>query len=378
MGMADMLKFEDSNLAGIGGDMDTALRKSAAENEESFTGAGAAEGVEVWRIEKFEPTKLDPSEHGTFFSGDSFIVLRTYVVEGSDELAWDLHFWQGKDSTQDERGASAFFTVALDDLLNGAPVQYRETEGHESAKFLAIFPVFRTLDGGVASGFKKVEPESYTPRLLHVYGTSSSLKVKQVPMTVASLNHADVFILDAGLQLFQFNGRGSGPFERRRASEVLEAIKTERDGEAEDTVIDGDEVDGADDWWAALGDKGDIAEEAPEGAHGAPVVDPDEVASSGSKKLFKVSDSTGELSVELVAEGDVIDAGAVTPDDVWLLLVNDGAAGFLYAGAKCSRSERFYMAAQADKILIGAGAEEWTPVTTCTAATVGKWNALFA
>lgn len=373
-----MLKFEDSNLAGIGGDIDAALRKSAAESEEAFTGAGAAAGVEVWRIEKFEPTKLPPAEHGTFYSGDSFIVLRTYVVEGTDALAWDLHYWQGKDSTQDERGASAFFTVALDDLLNGAPVQYRETEGHESAKFLALFPVFRTLEGGVASGFTKVEPESYTSRLLHVYGTSASLKVKQVPMAAASLNHADVFILDAGLKLWQFNGRSCGPFERRRASEVFEALKEERDGEAEDAVIDGDEVDGADGWWAALGDKGDIAEEAPEGSHGAPVVDPDAVVSTGTKKLFKVSDATGELGVELVAEGDAIDAGAVTPDDVWLLLVGDGAAGFLYAGSKCSRSERFYMAAQADQILIAAGVEAWTPVTTCTAGTVDKWNALFA
>ena len=137
-------------------------------------------------------------------------------------------------------------------------------------------------------------------------------------------------------------------------------------------------MDGADDWWAALGDKGDIAEEAPEGTHGAPVVDPDALVSSGGKKLFKVSDSTGELGVEMVAEGDAIDAGAVTPDDVWLLLVGDGAAGFLYAGAQCSRSERFFMAAQADKILSAAGAEEWTPVTTCTTATVDKWNALFA
>jgi len=377
MGMTDALKFEDSNLAGVGGETDAALRKSAAESEESFTGAGAGPGLEVWRIEKFEPTRTDASEHGTFYSGDAYIVLHTYVVEETDALAWNLHFWLGKDSTQDERGASAFFTVAIDDMLNGAPVQYRETEGHESSAFMKLFPVMRTLEGGVASGFTKVEPESYTPRLLHVFKTVS-VKVKQVPLSAASLNHGDAFILDGGLKLWQFNGSGCGPFERRRASEVFESIKEERDGEADDTVIDGDEVDGMDDFWAILGGKGDIAAEAPEGAHGSPPVDPDAVAGSGAKKLYKVSDSTGELGVELVAEGDAIDASAVTPDDVWLMLVGDGAAAFMYAGAKCSRSERFMMAAQQDKILEGAGADAWTPVTTCASGTSAKWNALFA
>lgn len=70
----------------------------------------------------------------TFLAGDSYIVLST---KSNDN--WDVHFWLGNQTSQDEAGTAAIKTVELDDSLGGLPVQYREVQDHESALFLSYF-----------------------------------------------------------------------------------------------------------------------------------------------------------------------------------------------------------------------------------------------
>lgn len=59
--------------------------------------------------------------------------------DSSHRLSWDVHFWLGLETSQDEAGAAAILTVQLDDMLGGAPVQYREVQEHESPKFLRYY-----------------------------------------------------------------------------------------------------------------------------------------------------------------------------------------------------------------------------------------------
>jgi gelsolin len=127
-------------------------------------------GMDIWRIENFKPIPLPKSSFGKFYTGDSYIILRTTALK-SGAFHYDIHFWLGKDTSQDEAGAAAIKTVELDAALGGRAVQFRETQGHETEKFLTYFkPCIIPLEGGVASGFKKVESEKVEPRLFVVKG----------------------------------------------------------------------------------------------------------------------------------------------------------------------------------------------------------------
>lgn len=151
-------------------------------------------------------------------------------------MLYDVHFWLGKDTSQDEAGVAAYKTVELDDLLKDLPVQYREVQGHESVLFKRLFPVMKVLHGGIDSGFNLVTPENYVPRLLHVKG-KKCVRVVQVDKSVDSLNNGDVFVLDAGLKLFQFNGLHANVHERKKANQFVRDLKQERSSKPTITVL---------------------------------------------------------------------------------------------------------------------------------------------
>ncbi|CAA0812756.1 Villin-2 [Striga hermonthica] len=206
--------------------------------EPAFQGAGQKVGTEIWRIENFQPVPLPKSDYGKFYSGDSYIILQTSPGKGGAYL-FDIHFWLGKDTSQDEAGTAAIKTVELDAILGGRAVQYRELQGHESDKFLSYFkPCIIPLEGGVASGFKKPEEEEFETRLYICRG-KRNVRLKQVPFIRSSLNHDDVFILDTKEKIYQFNGANSNIQERAKALEVIQYLKEKyHEGKCNVAIVD--------------------------------------------------------------------------------------------------------------------------------------------
>ncbi|CAG7886709.1 unnamed protein product [Brassica rapa] len=230
----------------------------------AFQGAGQKAGIEVWRIENFSPAPIPKSSIGKFFTGDSYIVLKTTALK-TGALRHDIHYWLGKDTSQDEAGTAAVKTVELDAALGGRAVQYREVQGHETEKFLSYFkPCIIPQEGGVASGFKHVEAEEHVTRLFVCRGKhvvhvkeASHISFSLVPFARSSLNHDDIYILDTKSKIFQFNGSNSSIQERAKALEVVQYIKdTYHDGTCEvATVEDGRLMADADsgEFWGFFG-----------------------------------------------------------------------------------------------------------------------------
>jgi gelsolin len=315
--------WKDSNLAMFGSDTEKEVKKESAESEPAWQGAGAEVGLQIWRIVKFEVQDWPKEDYGKFYSGDSYIILNTYnPEEGSDELAWDVHFWIGSKSTQDEYGTAAYKTVELDTFLDDAAVQHREVQGKESNLFKTYYSAITIMEGGADSGFRHVKPEEYPPRLLHVSGKRRNVQVKEVPCAKSRLNSGDVFILDLGLQIYQWNGSECNKDERFKAMQYVNDLKSDR-GNAEAETLDEADTPETHEFFDKLTEEDED--------------DDDEVDEATEKELFRVSDASGEMSVDKVKAGEIT-MDDFASDDVFIL--DCGDACFVWVGGNASKQEK--------------------------------------
>jgi len=325
----EKIDITQTNMALFGSDLEKEIKKHAAQGEPAWHTAGKAPGIQIWRVEKFQIKEWPKDKYGHFFDGDSYIVLHTYKKE--DKILYNVHFWLGLYTTQDEAGTAAYKTVELDDFLGGLPVQYREVQGSESETFLHLFEKIVILHGGIESGFKHVEAEKYRPRLLHIKGTIKRTVVREVPLTTKSLNSGDVFILDEGLKIYQFQGKAASGGEKSKAAQIARGIDDERGSKVQIFVLE--EADEAkatkdkEDWdhfWHSLGGKAAIA--------------PHEAGSDTTvkvvKQIFKVSDASGKLTFTEVS----FKKTSLVEDDAFV--VSTGPMVFVWVGKKATANEK--------------------------------------
>uniref|UniRef100_A0A673Z6P2 Villin-1 n=1 Tax=Salmo trutta TaxID=8032 RepID=A0A673Z6P2_SALTR len=243
-------------------------------------------GLQIWRIEVRE-------QH--IFPFD----IPTKKINSS--FTYDIHFWLGKDTSNDEQGAAAIYTTLMDEHLGGVAVQHREAQGYESDTFRGYFKqgiIYKK--GGVASGMKQVETNTYNiRRLLHVKG-KKHVVAGEVDMSWSSFNKGDVFLLDLGNLIIQWNGPKSNRMEKLKGMNLAKDIRDrERGGRAQVSVVEGDDEKSSEEAMKLmkqhLGEtRRDIRD----------CIAPDDIVDQklkSSVKLFHISDAQGNLVVQEVA-----------------------------------------------------------------------------
>jgi len=230
--------------------------------------------------------------------------------------------------------------------------------GHESDKFLTLFNNnIKLLSGGVESGFKHVEPTKYQPRLLHVKG-KKKIRVTQVDLNRSSLNSGDVFILDHGLKIYQFNGSKAGPMEKQKGAGITRALKEERKSQAQVIVVE--ETDSGADaeafWGCLVGGKGTI-KTAEEGGSD----DAADKAGQSIRRLMHLSDASGKMEFKLIAEGLAINKSQFKSDDV--MIFDSGVEVYTWIGKGASKEEKKNALGYAQSYLKQYSRPEWTPIS---------------
>ncbi|XP_061381898.1 gelsolin, cytoplasmic-like isoform X1 [Danaus plexippus] len=222
----------------------------------AFEEAGQEPGLEIWTIDKFEPVPIPRKMYGKFYNGDSYIVLKT-SGDSSSTLSYDIHFWLGSQSTQDEKGAAAILTITLDDKLGGKAVHHREVQGHETSKFMRYFqPAIRYLEGGNDSGFNEVETNAGAEKRLLKLSGCENMRIEEVPPEASSLTQDHCFILEVDHDIFVLLPDGAKATQRRKIISVANTLRDDyHNGRASIEIID--EFSSDDDYSAffeALGD----------------------------------------------------------------------------------------------------------------------------
>ena len=290
--------------------------------------------LKVWRVENFAKEPVDPTGYGQFYAGDSYVILYTY--DGGKQHV--IYFWQGRDSSADEKGASALLAKELDDSLGGQAAQVRVVMGKEPAHFYQLFKGRMVVhSGGKAGAFKnRAEEDTYDDdgvALFHVRGTSGlDTRAVQVADDSACLNSGDCFVLrlepkvtKAAGRVIVWEGSGSSEDERACAKTIAGILAPGADVAAADveTVAEGAEPDA---FWSAIGGKKDYAKFA-EGEMPA-----------GDPRLFQICDvAAGGLGVAVeeifnFCQDDLVD------EDVMLLdVVNEV---YLWVGTQANDNEK--------------------------------------
>ncbi|XP_028255029.1 scinderin isoform X2 [Parambassis ranga] len=297
-----------------------------------FIKAGKTAGLQIWRIEKLELVPVPENLHGRFYTGDAYVIL--FTVKQKNSSFYHLHYWLGKECSQDESTAAAIFTIQLDDYLGGKPVQYRELQDAESTAFTSYFKEGITYQtGGVASGFNHVVTNDLSAqRLLHIKGRRV-VRATEVPLSWSSFNSGDCFVIDLGGTIFQWCGSMCNKFERLKAAQVARSIRdNERNGRAEVVVVEeGTEPTNLND---VLGVKPAL----PEGD------DDDDVKADVSNrkmaKLYMVSDASGSMKVNVVKEENPFLQSDLLSEECFILDQGKNRMIFVWKGQKANPSER--------------------------------------
>ncbi|KAK2490675.1 hypothetical protein MC885_017234 [Smutsia gigantea] len=270
----------------------------------AFRAVGTDPGIITWRIEKMELMVVPSSAHGNFYEGDCYVILSSRRV--GSLLSQDIHFWIGKDSSQDEQSYAAIYTTQLDDYLGGSPVQHREVE-----------------------------------------------------MSWDSFNRGDVFLLDLGKAIIQWNGPESNCGERLKAMLLAKDIRDrERGGRAELGVIEGDKEAASPELMKVLQDT------LGRRSMIKPAV-PDEIRDQQQKSsvmLYHVSDSAGQLAVTEIATRPLVQ-DLLNHDDCYIL-DQSGTKIYVWKGRGATKVEKQTAVSKALNFIMMKGYPSSTNVET--------------
>jgi len=314
--------WKDSALSLFGSDEEKQITKEIAAKSTAWRNAGKNLGTTIYRINRHKLEKWPEEDYGKFFNGDSYVVLNTSKQAGSNDFRFDIHFWIGKYTSNHDYERAAFKAIELDILMDNKPILHREVQGEESNLLKSYFDFFTIMKGNCDTSFRRCGPDAYKMRLFQIVGERKQISVFQIPFKRGNLNSEDVFVIDCGLRIFQFNGDTANKDEKFKATMYVNKIKRERRGKPRLEILEEKTTSSSHRFYKLLPD-GTSKENAE--------------LPSNDMEMCKVCDSAGTMDKEVLLSGSV-ERNLLNSDGVYL--VNTAKHLFIWIGKNALPHER--------------------------------------
>jgi len=313
--------------------------------------SGNMTGFHVWRIENMMVVPIPSEAWGKFYSGDAYIILSSAPHGNSGGMSvkpglhngrveHHIHFWLGEEASTDEAAIAAYKSVELDEHLGGSPIQHREVQGQESARFNGYFKKgLRYLSGGVKTGLSHYV-EDKSPKLFHVKGKRKPIVRQKNSIAWSEMNRGDSYVIDVPeyRKVLIWFGKNSNRFEKLQAAKFADNLKLEHGFSDIETVTinDGEEEANSEDGQIfssllPLSGKGQLKEAT---------ANPDQESgvARSKLKLYKCSDDSGKLILTEIKDGPLLQSDLQSNDSY---LIDNGNFGiWVWIGKKASVGER--------------------------------------
>ncbi|XP_006654058.2 villin-1 [Oryza brachyantha] len=253
--------------------------------DDAFLGVGDKPGLDIWCIMGSNLVAIEKPMHGKFYTGNTYITLSTVELR-SGVRQHNVHYWVGDEAKEEDYLMASDKAVELDAALGSNTVQYRETQGEESDKFLSYFkPCIIPIQGSLSSHMRISGDKSNQTTMFMCEGEHVA-RVTEVPFSRSSLDHKAVFIVDTQSKIFVFSGCNSSLQTRAKALDVVQYLKENRHcGRCEiATIEDGKLVGDSDagDFWNLFGGYAPIPRDVEDTTM-------TELMTTSSKKLFWIN-----------------------------------------------------------------------------------------
>ncbi|XP_034100246.1 villin-like protein quail isoform X1 [Drosophila albomicans] len=179
---------------------------------------------ELWKIDEDRLEAVARAQYGTFYDNCAYIIYASSLVghyanhetitreqKPNVPLERYIHYWLGSNVSEQNRSNVVHKIQELDSYLGNVASIYRETQNHESARFLSYFKKgYDVLSGALINSVQKV-------RLFQLYGRKWLRAIELAEIEWSHFNSDYIMVLQMEAITFVWIGRSSASIERRSA-----------------------------------------------------------------------------------------------------------------------------------------------------------------